>query len=69
VAGCALLGGILLDGLAKGFELKMVMQHGWMLPDVLKYASAIILFAVIGYALFSKTKHTEESKNVPTGQM
>src|SRR4030042_1385051 len=30
---CALLGGILLDGLVKGFELKMVMHHGWMLPD------------------------------------
>jgi len=68
VAGCALLGGILLDALVKGFELKMVMQHGWMLPDILKYASAVILFAVIGYALLSKAKHTGHSDSGTTEQ-
>jgi uncharacterized membrane protein YraQ (UPF0718 family) len=69
VAGCALLGGILLDGLVKGFEFKMTMQHGWMLPDILKYISAVVLFAVIGYALFSKAKHAPHSESSTTEQM
>jgi uncharacterized membrane protein YraQ (UPF0718 family) len=69
VAGCALLGGILLDWLVKGFEFKMTMQHGWMLPDIIKYASAVVLFAVIGYALFSKAKHARHSESSTTEQM
>jgi len=68
VAGCALLGGILLDGLTKGFELKMAMHHGWMLPDFVKYASAIVLLAILGYAIFGKTRHAADSKNGITQQ-
>ncbi len=61
VAGCALLGGILLDWFATGVDLEMVMRHGWMLPGIVKYASAIVLFAIVGYAIFSKAKHTQGS--------
>ena len=58
VAGCALLAGILLDLLVSraSFEDLASMQ-GEMLPDFVKYISAIALIAVIGYAIIGKTKH------------
>jgi uncharacterized membrane protein YraQ (UPF0718 family) len=59
VAGCALLSGIVLDWFFSGMNFEMVMRHGWMLPDVVKYASAVILLAVVGYAIFSRTKHSK----------
>lgn len=59
VAGCALLGGIVLDLLVAGMNIEMVMQHGWMLPSIVKYASAVVLLAVVGYAIFSRKKHEE----------
>ena len=56
VAGCALLGGILLDLLATSADIDIAAHPHWMLPTVVKYASAVVLLAVLGYALFSKTK-------------
>jgi uncharacterized membrane protein YraQ (UPF0718 family) len=56
VAGCALLGGILLDYIAAGIDIEIATRPGWMLPDVVKYISAIILLAILGYAIFSKRK-------------
>lgn len=56
VAGCALLAGILLDYIAAGIDIEIATRPGWMLPAVVKYASAVVLLAVLGYALFSKTK-------------
>ena len=56
VAGCALLGGILLDLLVTSTDIKIAAHSHWMLPDGVKYASAVVLLAVLGYALFSKTK-------------
>ncbi len=56
VAGCALLGGILLDLLATGADIQIAAHPHWMLPSVVKYASAVVLLAVLGYALFSKRK-------------
>lgn len=63
VAGCALASGILLDGLIKGYELEMVMRHGWMLPGFVKYASAVVLLVILGYAIFNKTRHIPDKKN------
>ena len=56
VAGCALLGGILLDLLATSSDIEIAAHPHWMLPDVVKYASAVVLLAVLGYALFTKSK-------------
>ena len=56
VAGCALLGGILLDLLATSADIDIAAHPHWMLPVVIKYASAVVLLAVLGYALFSKNK-------------
>jgi uncharacterized membrane protein YraQ (UPF0718 family) len=55
VAGCALLGGILLDLLATRADIEIAVHSHWMLPAGVKYASAVVLLAVLGYALFSKT--------------
>jgi len=57
VAGCALLGGILLDLLATRADIEIAAHPHWMLPAVIKYASAVVLLAILGYALFSKTKN------------
>jgi len=56
VAGCALLGGILLDLLATRADIEIAAHSHWMLPAVVKYASAVVLLAILGYALFSKPK-------------
>jgi len=59
VAGCALLGGIVLDWYASGMNFEMVMRHGWMLPDIVRHASAVVLLALIFVAIFSSKKHQE----------
>lgn len=57
VAGCALLSGILLDYIAVGTNIEMTHGAHQMLPDVVKYASALVLLAVMGYALWPRAKH------------
>lgn len=59
VAGCALLGGIILDQITAGMNFETIMHHGRMLPEIVGYASAVVLLAVIGYAIFTKKKHKE----------
>jgi hypothetical protein len=56
VAGCALLGGILLDFLVTSADINIAAHSHWMLPDFIKYASAIALLFVLGYSLLGKRK-------------
>ncbi len=58
VAGCALASGILLDYIAAGMDIEMAHGTHQMLPNAVKYASALALVAVMGYALWPKAKHT-----------
>lgn len=51
VAGCALLGGLLLDYIAAGVDFEIVTKPGWMLPMPVKYAAAIVLFTVLLFAI------------------
>ena len=53
VAGCAILGGILLDFIAGGMDLQVVSKTGWMLPHAVKIASAIVLLGVLIFAIVS----------------
>lgn len=57
VAGCALASGILLDYIAAGMDIEMVHGAHWMLPDVVKYAAALALVGVLGYAFWPRAKH------------
>ena len=61
VAGCALLGGLLLDYFAAGVDFEIAARPGWMLPNAVKYIAAVVLLAVLGYAIASKAlqKHPE----------
>jgi len=59
VAGCALLGGILLDYIASGFDFEIATRPGWMLPQAVKYVSAVVLLAVLAFAILSKKKQTD----------
>ena len=54
VAGCALLGGILLDYIAVGANFEIVARPGWMLPPIIKYTSATVLLAVLAFAILTK---------------
>ena len=58
VAGCALLGGILLDYIAFGFDFEIATRTGWMLPPIVKYISAVALLAVLAFAILTKKKQT-----------
>jgi len=49
VAGCVLLGGVLLDYIAAGIDIKIAARSGWMLPNIVKYTSAVFLLAILGY--------------------
>jgi uncharacterized protein len=58
VAGCALASGILLDYFYFTPEMNHLEHlHGWMLPDAIRYISAVALLAVLGYGIYSKKKH------------
>jgi uncharacterized membrane protein YraQ (UPF0718 family) len=56
VAGCALMSGIVLDYAAAGTNFDVAVRSGWMLPDHVKSISAIVLFAVLGFALVRGAK-------------
>ena len=58
VAACALAAGILLDYAAAGLQFDITAQHTWMLPPLAKNIAAIILIAVLAYAIITKTKTT-----------
>lgn len=58
VAGCALAAGIVLDYIVGAVEFKAVAKPAWMLPPLAKHISAIILIAVLAYAIITKTKTT-----------
>jgi uncharacterized membrane protein YraQ (UPF0718 family) len=59
VAGCALLSGVMLDYMAGGIDFDIGTRPGWMLPSVVKYASALALLAVLGFALLRGTNHVD----------
>lgn len=56
VAGCALTGGILLDFIIGSTNLDVTLKAGWMLPPAVKYASAVILIAVLAVGAIRKNK-------------
>jgi uncharacterized membrane protein YraQ (UPF0718 family) len=56
VAGCALLGGVLLDYIAGGIHFEIAAQSGWMLPWFVKDISAIILVVLLLIGTISKKK-------------
>jgi uncharacterized membrane protein YraQ (UPF0718 family) len=53
VAGCALAGGILLDYIAGGKNFAVVTRHGWMLPPLVKFVSALVLLAILISAILT----------------
>jgi uncharacterized membrane protein YraQ (UPF0718 family) len=57
VAGCALLSGLLLDAVWRTADFQVIMQHARMLPDAVKYVSAVALLGILGFAVATKKKH------------
>jgi len=58
VAACALAAGLALDYIAAGLQFDITEKYGWMLPPVVKHISAIILLALLGYAISGKMPNT-----------
>ncbi|MHC4157805.1 MAG: SO_0444 family Cu/Zn efflux transporter [Planctomycetota bacterium] len=54
VAACALLCGLLLDYIAAGLDFEIITRPHWMLPPVVKYASAVTLLALLAFAILKK---------------
>jgi uncharacterized membrane protein YraQ (UPF0718 family) len=61
VAGCALLSGIVLDYIAAGVHFEIVSRPGWMLPQPVKYASAVVLLAILTFAILRKKDESNQS--------
>ena len=59
VAGCAILGGILLDYIAVGVDFEIAARPGWMLPNAVKYISAVVLLAVLTFAILGRRKQAD----------
>lgn len=56
VAACALLAGILLDYIDSGLDINVAIHPHWMLPPIVKYFSAVVLLAVLVFAILTKKK-------------
>lgn len=62
VAGFALLSGILLDYADTSIDFEIAARPGWMLPDIVKYASTLVLLAILGFAILGKYRAKSEGK-------
>ena len=57
VGVCALLSGIILDYIIAGSGFEVVIGSGQMLPDSVKYISAVILLIILAAGILRKKKH------------
>jgi hypothetical protein len=57
VAGCALASGLLLDALISSADVNAACHVHSMGPGLLQHLSAVVLLAVLGYALLSPKHH------------
>ena len=57
VAGCALAGGLLLDSLISSLDLTAACHAHQMGPGLVQHISAVVLLAILGYALLSPKRH------------
>ncbi len=63
VAGCALVSGIVLDYIAAGTHFEIVSRPGWMLPQPVKYASAVVLLTILIFAALRKKDTSSAAYN------
>jgi len=54
VAGCAIAAGLLLDRIVQGIAGDIAFKPSWMLPPIVKYISAVVLLAVLTFAMVGK---------------
>ncbi len=56
VAGCALLGGLVLDLVTGNIDVADAWKAGWMLPPAVKHVSAVGLLMVLAFAIVNSEK-------------
>jgi hypothetical protein len=61
VAGCAMLSGILLDLVVRGVHVDIVTKPHWMLPPIVQYLCAVVLFVLLAFAVLSKKQRGEQT--------
>ncbi len=54
VAGCSIAAGLLLDRIVQGIGGDITFKPSWMLPPIVKYISAVVLLAVLAFAIVGK---------------
>ncbi len=54
VAACSIAAGLLLDRIVQGIGGDITFKPSWMLPPVVKYVSAVVLLAVLTFAIVRK---------------
>jgi uncharacterized membrane protein YraQ (UPF0718 family) len=59
VAACSIAAGLLLDRIVQGIGGDMTFKPSWMLPPVVKYASAGVLLAVLTLAIVGKKETSQ----------
>lgn len=58
VAGCSLGAGLLLDFLALNINVPVISEHHqWMLPPLVKHASAVVLLLLLAYGIVTPKRH------------
>jgi hypothetical protein len=57
-----------LDYFAAGVDFAVVARPGWMLPSEIKYAAAVVLIAVLGYAIVGKALSRGHEQDPPASE-
>ncbi|MHC4741091.1 MAG: SO_0444 family Cu/Zn efflux transporter, partial [Planctomycetota bacterium] len=56
VGACALGSGIALDYVAAGLEFDIITRHGWMLPEIVKHISAVLLLLLLAHPILTASR-------------
>ena len=62
------MSGLLFDYFAAGVDFAVVARPGWMLPSEVKYAAAVVLLAVLGYAIAGRALSKHDEHEQPAGK-
>ena len=64
VAGAANAAGLHLDRIVRQSGADIVSKPGWMLPPIVKYVSAVVLLAVLIFAMFGTGKTSKQKGQI-----
>jgi len=56
--------GLLLDyiDIAAGIDIEIATRPGWILPNIVKNTSAVVLLAILSFAILSKRRGASDEQ-------